>query len=294
MNEQQWLACFEEQLHQWLQVQAIPDERLRQAIHYVLFPGGKRLRPLLVHLTADLLSLPLAAQLPIAAALELTHCYSLVHDDLPAMDDDDWRRGKPSCHRAFDEATAILTGDALQAMAIEWLLVHGSAQLAPPRLVAIASELAQASGISGMISGQGLDLALLTQDQLSEAQLALIHQLKTGRLIQAAIHMVILAAQPTDAEAAALRQFAERFGLVFQMQDDYLDCYADLATLGKGRHSDQANNKTTYASLYTQTDLLDLINCQFAEIRQCLALFGPRAHGLNNLIEQMQTRTTGT
>lgn len=197
----------------------------------------------MVYLTGNILDLDLKILDVIAAAIELTHCYSLIHDDLPAMDNDDLRRGKPSCHKAFDEATAILVGDGMQALAIEVLLTHLSPLLPPQQVIAITLELVKASGISGMVSGQSLDLSELAKSSTGEEQLREIHYLKTGRLILACIEMVLNAHSAPEAYKAALRTYASHLGLVFQMQDDYLDRYAPAEFLGKGRSSDLANEK---------------------------------------------------
>lgn len=268
----------------------IPAVRIKDAMNYALFPGGKRLRPILVYLCGELFHTPMEALDAIAAAIELTHCYSLVHDDLPAMDNDDFRRGKLSCHRAFDEATAILVGDGMQALAIDILLTHLPPHLGEIKTLAVIHELIKASGPSGMVSGQSLDLSELMKETLTESELRAIHALKTGKLIAACINMVIAASTPTTVMANALEHFAEQLGLVFQMQDDYLDTYAEKEFLGKGRASDVANKKITFAHLYSQTELLSLIAEHFQLAKQALLPFEHRATDLLLLTDEIQQR----
>lgn len=268
----------------------IPAPRIRDAIAYSLFPAGKRLRPILVYLCGEMLDVNQAALDVIAASIELTHCYSLVHDDLPAMDNDDFRRGKPSCHRAFDEATAILVGDGMQALAIDILLTHLPDSLSSPQVIAVTHELVKASGPAGMVSGQSFDLSELAKPSVNEAQLREIHQLKTGKLISACINMVLAASQPTLIVANALRQFAHHLGLVFQMQDDYLDQYDNGQLLGKGRASDAANQKTTFATLYQQQELAQLITQHFQQAKTALMTINERKDDLCDFMNYLQQR----
>ncbi|KTD51413.1 geranyltranstransferase [Legionella quinlivanii] len=270
----------------------IPASRLKEAIAYSLFPGGKRLRPVLVYLCGEMVRAPLAALDYIAAAVELTHCYSLVHDDLPAMDNDDMRRGKPSCHRAFDEATAILVGDGMQALAIEILLSKLTDILAPAKVIEITRELVRASGPTGMVSGQSLDLSELSNSSIDEHTLKKIHQLKTGKLILSCINMALAAGSPSHEEIRNLRLYGNHLGLVFQMQDDYLDAYASIEHLGKGRASDLANDKITYAQLYPQKGLLEQINQHFDHAKTALQQIGSTALELLHLNGQLHQRTS--
>ncbi|ETO93704.1 polyprenyl synthetase family protein [Legionella oakridgensis] len=265
----------------------IPAPRIQEAILYALFPGGKRLRPMLVYLCGKLVNVPLDSLDIIAVAIELTHCYSLVHDDLPSMDNDDFRRGKPSCHRAFDEATAILVGDGMQALAIEILLNFLPKMLSLRQVIAVTQELVKASGPAGMVSGQSLDLSELAKPHIDEAQLCEIHQLKTGKLISACINMVLAAGTPSPEMAEALRRFATHLGLVFQMQDDYLDRYGN-GKLGKGRASDAANQKITFATLYDKKELLSIIQNLYLQAHQELSLFSPDDHDLLCLLRSLQ------
>jgi len=282
-----------EKFLQWiLDESPIPAEQIRSAIQYALFPGGKRIRPILVYLTGELVGLDLDVLDIIAAAIELTHCYSLIHDDLPAMDNDDMRRGKPSCHKAFDEATAILAGDGMQALAVEILLTRLPYLLDATQAISITLELVKASAISGMVSGQSLDLSELVKVTITEEQLKEIHNLKTGKLISACIDMVLLAQEDVDEESKlALRTYANHIGLVFQMQDDYLDLYAHNEVLGKGRSSDLANQKTTFATLYSKSKLEEEIGKHYQIAIDSLSLFAKKAYPLIELTLQLKERS---
>ena len=283
-------------LERYLSQQPCPSERLKAAMTYAMFPGGKRFRGLLVYLTGELLGVRLETLDIIAAAIELTHAYSLVHDDLPAMDNDDIRRGKPSCHRAYDEGTAILVGDALQILAIQLLLQELPTLLKAERAVQIAQILSVASGPAGMIAGHCLDLYELNAPSqqaklLTENHLHQIHDLKTGQLILACVNMVIAAAPTCDDKSAnALRAYARLLGLTFQIQDDYLDRYAPEA-LKKGRSSDISNDKMTFANYYSQQALTELIDHYFQLTLESLEPFGERAVGLKKLIGNLKHKS---
>nr|WP_267956634.1 farnesyl diphosphate synthase [Halomonas sp. MCCC 1A17488] len=218
--------------------------RLEAAMRHGLLVGGKRLRPLLVYLAGRALGASDEALDAPAAAIELVHAYSLVHDDLPAMDDDDLRRGQPTVHRAFDEATAILAGDALQTLAFEVL-----ARAAHPRLPALMLALASAAGRDGMVGGQALDLAAVGGHPDVEA-LATMHAHKTGALIRAAVRMgALTAVAEHDPRVGALDRYATALGLAFQIHDDVLDVTGDTRTLGKTSGADAARDKPTYPAL---------------------------------------------
>lgn len=219
---------------------------LHEAMHYAVLDGGKRVRPLLVYAAGALFDADPAILARAAAAVEMIHAYSLVHDDMPCMDDDDLRRGKPTVHKRYDEATALLVGDALQAQAF-LLLAESTAE--PARCVAMLTVLAQASGSRGMCGGQAIDLAAVGQ-ALTLAQLEQMHKLKTGALLEASVMLGALAGKRLQSdESLALRTYADAVGLAFQVVDDILDATADSATLGKTAGKDAANNKPTYVSL---------------------------------------------
>ncbi|MGX5217997.1 (2E,6E)-farnesyl diphosphate synthase [Pseudomonas segetis] len=224
-------------------------QRLYQAMRYSVTNGGKRVRPLLAYAACEALGGNVEHANGAACAVELIHAYSLVHDDLPAMDDDDLRRGKPTTHKAFDEAAAILAGDGLQTLAFE---VLGNAELNPHsaelRLAMIAT-LARASGPAGMVGGQAIDLGSVGQ-ALDQAALENMHRHKTGALIEASVALGALASGNADpATLAALQRYAQAIGLAFQVQDDILDIESDTHTLGKTQGKDQANDKPTYPAI---------------------------------------------
>ena len=221
--------------------------RLYEAMHYSLFNGGKRVRPLLIYASAEAINnrIDSTGLDTIGAIMGMIHSYSLVHDDLPAMDDDDLRRGKPTCHKAFDEATAILAGDALQALAFELLTeIDCDAHI---RLQLI-KQLSLAAGPAGMVGGQAMDLAAVDA-QIDLEHLQSIHQLKTGALISAAVSMGAIFAGANNTQLRALDDYARAIGLSFQVQDDIIDIESDTATLGKQQGADVALNKPTYPAL---------------------------------------------
>jgi geranylgeranyl pyrophosphate synthase len=230
---------------------ALPDPgtaRLREAMRYSALGGGKRLRPTLVYLTGESLGAAAENLDAAAAAVELIHVYSLVHDDLPAMDDDDLRRGRPTCHRAYDEATAILVGDALQALAFAVLANDSIGNLSPAARLGMIRVLAKATGTSGMAGGQAVDLAAVGQN-LSVEAIENMHRRKTGALIEGSVLLGALAAGvAAGPQLAALQRFGAEIGLAFQIQDDILDVEGDPALLGKSTGADAAHNKPTYPS----------------------------------------------
>ncbi len=236
-------------LEKWLPPADINPATLHQAMRYSVLGSGKRVRPILVYATASALSIPLEKVDGIAAAVEIIHAYSLIHDDLPAMDDDDLRRGRPTCHKQFDEATAILAGDALQALAF-YILSHDPEMTsdAANRLRMI-EKLALFSGSRGMAGGQAIDLASVGKT-LNLEQLETMHIHKTGALIRTCIHMAALSAQHADEQQLqALDNYAKKIGLSFQVQDDILDVISDTETLGKPQGSDAQLDKPTFPSI---------------------------------------------
>jgi farnesyl diphosphate synthase len=225
----------------------VPPERLHRAMRYAVLGGGKRLRPVLVQAAGAATGVEPERLAAPAVAVEFIHAYSLVHDDLPAMDDDDLRRGRPTCHKAFDEATAILAGDALQALAFQ-VLAEDHASPPEARLQRLQL-LAEACGSRGMAGGQALDLEAVGRE-LELGRLEAIHSLKTGALIRASVLLGALGNPGlAAAERAALDEYAAAIGLAFQIQDDILDVTTETATLGKMRGADLARGKPTYPSL---------------------------------------------
>ncbi len=240
-----WRARAEAALARALPDPAIAPQRLHAAMRHGVLNGGKRMRPLLVYATGTALGAREADLDAAAAAVELVHCYSLVHDDLPAMDDDDLRRGQPTVHVAFDEATAILAGDALQTLAFE---VLAAAPQAPAQRVAMLAELARASGVAGMCGGQALDIDA-TGQAIALIELERLHALKTGALLRCAVRLGALAANATPAQVEQLDRYADALGLAFQVRDDLLDIEGDAATLGKTAGKDVAQAKATFPAL---------------------------------------------
>ncbi len=239
----------EKALDAWLPAPDQQPDRLHQAMRYAVLNGGKRIRPVLVYATGEALGGPVAGLDGPACALELIHAYSLVHDDLPAMDDDDLRRGIPTCHRAFDEATAILVGDALQALAFKILARDPAMAISPHARLDMITLLADASGSRGMVGGQAIDLAAVGQ-RLNLAQLENMHRHKTGALIRASVELGALAAGCQDKQLLQnLRDYARCIGLAFQVRDDILDIEGDTAVIGKTQGADMARNKPTYPAL---------------------------------------------
>lgn len=236
-------------LERWLPAADQPPARLHEAMRYAVLGGGKRVRPALVYFTGSALGVPQARLDGPAAAVELIHAYSLVHDDLPAMDDDDLRRGRPTCHRAFDEATAILVGDALQVLAFEILAGDPGMVPDPARRMEIIRRLARASGTAGMAGGQAVDLEA-AGGMLSLEALEHMHRLKTGALIHASVMMAAASAEALRPELErALDNYGHAIGLAFQVQDDILDVEGDTAQLGKRAQADAALQKPNYPAI---------------------------------------------
>ncbi|MCL1138497.1 (2E,6E)-farnesyl diphosphate synthase [Shewanella pneumatophori] len=223
------------------------EPNLKAAMKHGALIGGKRIRPFLVYAIGDMLGVKLATLDSCAAAIECIHAYSLIHDDLPAMDDDALRRGQPTVHIAFNEATAILAGDALQALAFE-IISDPIEDITPSQNLSLVKALANASGYSGMCGGQAMDLNA-TDKQIELATLIQLHKLKTGALIRCAVEFAIIAAKVDQQERQALLNFADAIGLAFQVQDDVLDIIASTEELGKPQGSDTDSNKSTYPKL---------------------------------------------
>lgn len=258
-----------------------PAERLFAAMRYSVFNGGKRLRPALCFAAADAIGNSNTNTAKVAAAVEMIHAYSLIHDDLPAMDNDDLRRGKPTCHIQFDEATAILAGDALQSLAFQQLTKL--TDISSDSKVELLSMLASYSGCSGMAAGQAIDLAA-TGQILNIDQLDTMHRHKTGALIEASVMMgAITAGGASQAQLSALRDFAHAIGLAFQVQDDILDVESSTEQLGKQQGSDAANNKSTYTSLLGLEQARNQAASLYQQSIDSLEVFADRAEPLRQL-----------
>lgn len=272
---------------------ALPSEhdtpaKLHEAMRYVTLGGGKRLRPLLVLAAAELGEADAAAIEQAMAAIECVHVYSLVHDDMPVMDNDSLRRGKPTCHVQYDEATALLVGDALQTLAFD--VLSRPTDLPAARQLHMLAVLARASGSLGMAGGQAIDLANVGKP-MTRAELEQMHGLKTGALIRAAVALGALACpEIDDAALQRLDAYAEKLGLAFQVIDDVLDCEADTATLGKTAGKDADNDKPTYVKLMGLAEARAYAETLVADAVALLAPFGGRAAHLRALAEFVTAR----
>ena len=280
------------------------QNRLLDAMRYSALGGGKRIRPYLVSASAALFDGDEAEATRAGCALELIHCYSLVHDDLPSMDDDELRRGKPTLHRAFDEATAILAGDALLTLAFELLASPQGATSAETRL-ALVGELARASGFVGMVHGQMLDLAAegrFSEDgraaakadwrprQLDTPAIETLQRKKTGALIRCAVRMGARIGRASDADLQALTNYAEHLGLAFQIADDLIDAEGDAETAGKATAKDATRGKATLVSLHGIPFARNWLARTIEDAEACLAAFDARADRLRDMVHFMGTR----
>ncbi|HRJ51165.1 MAG TPA: (2E,6E)-farnesyl diphosphate synthase [Candidatus Thiothrix moscowensis] len=282
---QAWQDRIEAVLDDVLPPASTHPVRLHEAMRYSVLNGGKRMRPLLVYATGDALGIPLEHLDIPAAAIELIHVYSLVHDDLPAMDDDDLRRGKPTCHKAFDEATAILVGDGLQALAFQILALHPRLKASPAQRLRMIEHLGQAAGSRGMVGGQAIDLAAVGKP-LSELELENMHIHKTGALIRASVMLAAYSVEAMDAlRLQQLDHFAKCIGLAFQVQDDILDVESDTQTLGKTRGADEAAGKPTYPSIIGMAASKAKLQDLYDEALNALASLGDSAKLLREIAE---------
>ena len=281
-------AAVEHALSTFLPAADAQPAKLHEAMRYTALGGGKRVRPLLVYASGALFGADAASLARAACALEMIHVYSLVHDDMPCMDDDALRRGKPTVHVAYDEATALLVGDTLQARAFE--VLAGDDALPPARLIKMLRLLAEAAGSSGMCGGQAIDLdsvgLALTLEQVEN-----MHQLKTGALLRASVLLGALCGKElSSAELEALKAYSKAVGLAFQVVDDVLDATADSATLGKTAGKDAADNKPTYVSILGLEPSKALAEQLRREAHDALAPFGEQAQRLRELADLIVQR----
>jgi geranylgeranyl diphosphate synthase, type II len=260
-------------------------ERLEEAMRYSLLAGGKRIRPVLALATAEALGRDPAEVLPLAAALELVHTYSLIHDDLPAMDDDELRRGQPTCHVAFGEDVAILAGDGLFAEALRLALAEQQGE--PERVLAAARELVAAAGVHGMVGGQYLDVA-----GSGATDLRRLHELKTGALIAASVGCVLSLVGVDRPATIPFRRFAAELGVVFQIVDDILDVTGDEAELGKPQGSDERHGKATYVSAFGLDRARELARDSHTAARNALAQAEGNTGRLGQVADYILTRST--
>jgi farnesyl diphosphate synthase len=288
-------TAMEQVLDRFLPTLTQVPAKLHEAMRYTALDGGKRVRPLLVFAAGDLFDTPLPLLERAAAALEMIHVYSLVHDDMPCMDDDALRRGKPTVHVKYDEATALLVGDALQAQAFAVMsdavgLSELDAVATMQRQLGMVQLLAQAAGSAGMCGGQAIDLASVGMT-LSLAELEQMHRLKTGALLRASVMLGAMGGKTlAAAESAALDEYAGAVGLAFQVVDDILDATADSATLGKTAGKDAADNKPTYVSILGLGESQALAEKLRGNAHQALAPFGDKARRLRELADLIVQR----
>ncbi|MEN9880099.1 MAG: (2E,6E)-farnesyl diphosphate synthase [Pseudomonadota bacterium] len=292
MSFQAWMQAIRERtttaLDQHLPLSSHAPQRLHEAMRYACLNGGKRLRPILVHAAGEAAGAKPETLDFCAVAVEMIHVYSLVHDDMPCMDNDTLRRGQPTCHVQYDDATALLVGDALQTQAF---ITLADTPLQPATVNALVRSLAHAAGAAGMAGGQAIDLAAVGQ-QLDAAQLEQMHILKTGALIRAAIRMGGLAGESLKPqEIELLDRFGKVLGLLFQVVDDILDCTASTDVLGKTAGKDAASNKPTYVSLMGLSGARSFANDLLSQAQQLIKPLGIRANRLQEIALEIVQRT---
>jgi farnesyl diphosphate synthase len=286
-----WQARMEQALAARLPAVDSEPTRLHAAMRYSVLNGGKRVRPILLFCSARAVGLNEAQVEAAACAIELVHAYSLVHDDLPAMDDDDLRRGRPTCHKAYDEATALLVGDALQSLAFQLLADDPALPAAPAIRLQLIELLADASGTRGMAGGQALDLAVQGR-RPPVAEIEAMYARKTGALIRASVLMAaVCAPQLAPHLRTALAAFAGPIGLAFQIQDDLLDVLGDTATLGKPTGADHARGKPTYPALLGLAASQQRVRLLHTEAVEALRPFGPAAGLLHAVADWLLARS---
>lgn len=289
----QWMVASAQRVDQAIETSFddwnVSAQQLKDAMHYAATGGGKRIRPLLVYATAALSGKQLN-EIPgiddCAVALELFHTYSLVHDDLPSMDNDDLRRGRPTVHKAYDEATALLVGDALQSMAFGLI---ANSDLSESQKVRIISSLAISGGLAGMAGGQAIDLENVGKPLTKEA-LENMHRLKTGALLRTAVQMGGIAIDLNPQQLKSLDQYASALGLAFQVVDDILDATADSQTLGKTAGKDAAANKPTFVSLMNLDGAREFARKLHLEAVESLAVWGDNAYLLKAIADKVLYR----
>ncbi len=282
-----WVTHCNERLSDYAASLAGPSKRLNEAMAYVLQSGGKRLRALLVYLIGEHFQVPSNTLDPIALAIECVHAFSLVHDDLPAMDDDDWRRHQPTCHKAFDEATAILCGDALLSEAFT-LLATSSCK--PSAIVLMIQQLSLAIGVNGLCGGQSLDMQA-TADKTSTEDMAVIHAHKTGALFAAACELPYLASDKTDSNTQHhLRELGYAIGHCLQISDDMLDLSANQEELGKTPGKDNQQNKASYSNLLSFSECAKHCNQWQAQANTLLEALNMQSPALHDVVAYLCNR----
>lgn len=271
-----------------LKLTETPEARVIEAMRYSALGGGKRIRPFLVTQAASLFGVGQSRAYRAAAAIEMVHCYSLIHDDLPAMDDDDMRRGRPTNHKQFDEATAILAGDALLTKAFE-VLAHPDTHDNSAVRADLCLALAKASGDAGMVGGQMLDL-VAEHHKLDIPEITRLQRMKTGALIAVSCEMGAILGKASESSRLALRHYAHDIGLAFQIADDLLDVEGDAGEVGKATGKDEAAGKATFVSLLGVERARDQANLLSAQAREHLDIFGEKGELLKELADFIVTR----
>ena len=287
---QEHQSCVGTALDAWLPAAEIQPEHLHEAMRYAVLSEGKRIRPVLVYAAGKVFGVkPSALDAP-ACAVEMIHAYSLIHDDLPAMDDDDLRRGRPTCHKAYDEATAILAGDSLQALAFHVLAHDSNMIIDAEQKIQMINILAHASGSRGMAGGQAIDLASVGK-ALNIAELENMHIHKTGALIRASVELGALSQPNVDGESFdKVSHYAKCIGLAFQVQDDILDIESDTEILGKPQGSDMERNKPTYPNLLGLDGAKDVAKQLHEEAISSLSMFDESADPLRWIADYIVQR----
>ncbi len=287
---QEHQSCVETALKAWLPAAEIQPEHLHEAMRYSVLSDGKRIRPVLVYAAGNVFGVNRNALDAPACAVEMIHAYSLIHDDLPAMDDDDLRRGRPTCHRAYDEATAILAGDSLQALAFHVLAHDSNMIIDAEQRIQMINILAHASGSRGMAGGQAIDLASVGK-ALNITELENMHIHKTGALIRASVELGALSQPGVEAESFdKVSHYAKCIGLAFQVQDDILDIESDTETLGKPQGSDLERNKPTYPNLLGLDGAKDVAKQLHKEAISSLSIFDGSADPLRWIADYIVQR----
>jgi geranylgeranyl diphosphate synthase, type II len=286
---QEQCRLVESALNRWVPSETTPPQNIHRAMRYSLFAGGKRIRPVLCMSAARTVSDNVAGVEDAACTLELIHTYSLIHDDLPALDNDDLRRGRPTCHKVFGDAMAILAGDSLLTLAFE--VLSKAQALSAERRVALAAELSTASGtVRGMIGGQVHDIE--GEGQLPTAELLeAIHRAKTGALLRASVRMGAICAGACPEQYDALSQYGEHVGLAFQIVDDILDVEQPSEALGKTAGKDAQQGKITFPAVYGVDRSKEMADVELARAHDCLRMFGERAYWLHQLADLVVSRT---
>lgn len=290
MDKTQWkerIKLIEQALLDELKLEPVLVPKLCESMEYSLMAGGKRLRPILVMAAADAVGAKGTDFIQVACGIEMIHTYSLIHDDLPAMDNDDYRRGKLTNHKVFGEDMAILAGDALLTQAFEVMLRQPG--VTPEVLVQVLREMSVAAGPNGMVGGQVIDM-LSEGKRISMEELRKMHMGKTGALFRAAIRSGAILAGATETQLEALTTYADCFGLAFQITDDILDVVGDEAVIGKPVGSDERNNKSTYVTLTSLEEAKQLAADTVQQALSALEQFGPEAQFLRDLVDMLLER----